>query len=232
MCNFLRRVWERDNIRNRIKYDYDAFVQVMASCLIRAWQEYATNPEAIEYVRTCDPGNEAFERERMIWAPCKDLYDERKLLPGTHAKHAYTILPIDTAGEKQGGTEGKFAESAEANGAIMLYAKVPKTFSFPTPIGNYTPDWIVLLKQGHNGMQFNKLFFVCETKGGSSNEYGEVVMSTLRPVEKGKIQCMQKLAELFEQDLSDGEPSVHYTVLNANGPNGGTRELLEKAQEV
>lgn len=232
VCNFLKRVWERDNIRNRIKYDYDAFVQVMASCLIRAWQEYATNPQSIEYVRTCDPGHEAFERERMIWAPCKDLYDERKLLAGMHTKHAYTILPIDTADEKQGGTEGKFAASAEADGAIMLYAKVPKTFSFPTPIGNYTPDWIVLLKQGYNGIRFHKLFFVCETKGGGSNEYGEVVMDSLRPVEKGKIQCMQKLVKLFEQDLSNDEPSVHYTVLNANGPNGGTRELLEKAQEA
>lgn len=228
VCMFLKRVWGLTKARERIVYDYDAFVQALAICLNKACLKAVMKPEAIKYIKTVSP------EVNLIWTP-DEKHSIKTLWQGVNAKHCYTILPIDTIDNPDGGTEGRFVTHAEQSNAVMLYAKIPDGVKFPTPIGDYTPDWIVILRFEGNTMRFHKFFFVCETKGKSDPKWrGEEITATLDEVQRGKIMYMGELAKLFIEGQDDAKlpGGVHYTVLNANNGTGGISELLEKAQEV
>ncbi len=76
---------------------------------------------------------------------------------------------------------------------VKIYAKLPKGFQIPPPVGNYTPDWAIVFREG----SVKHIYFIAETKGNMSS-------LDLRPIEKAKISCAKRL---FEK-LSNG--SVHY----------------------
>lgn len=78
--------------------------------------------------------------------------------------------------------ERKFAESMDQADEVCVYAKLPKGFSIPTPVGNYAPDWAIAFNKG----VVKHIYFIAETKG---------TMETLnlRPIEKAKIDCAKKL---------------------------------------
>jgi len=61
---------------------------------------------------------------------------------------------------------------------VKVYAKLPGWFKIETPLGNYNPDWAVLVEM--DGEQ--KLYFVVETKGS-------LFADALRPTEQAKIDC-------------------------------------------
>lgn len=62
-----------------------------------------------------------------------------------------------------------------------MYTKLPRWFKIKTPIGNYTPDWAVLLDEDGQ----NKMYFIVETKG-TTDPY------ELRENERDKIDCGKK----------------------------------------
>lgn len=95
-------------------------------------------------------------------------------------KHIQDYVFTDGMAEKS--IERKFAESLEGADEVCVYAKLPKGFSIPTPVGNYSPDWAIAFNEG----TVKHIFFVAETKG---------TMETLelRPIEKAKISCARKL---------------------------------------
>ena len=74
--------------------------------------------------------------------------------------------------------EATFANQLERNTAIEVYAKLPGWFVVPTPLGNYNPDWAVLI----NSDEGERLYFVVETKGSP-------FLDDLRITESAKIVC-------------------------------------------
>lgn len=76
------------------------------------------------------------------------------------------------------GVEESFAKSLEENEAVKVYAKLPDWFKVPTPLGDYIPDWAVLIEQAGE----ERLYFVVETKGS-------MWFDDLRHLEGGRIQC-------------------------------------------
>jgi type III restriction enzyme len=78
------------------------------------------------------------------------------------------------------GGERAFAEGLENNTAIKVYAKLPGWFVVPTPLGNYNPDWAVLVH--HDGA--DRLYFVVETKSSAL-----LFDDARRGSENAKIQC-------------------------------------------
>ena len=62
-----------------------------------------------------------------------------------------------------------------------MYAKLPKAFSIPTPVGGYTPDWAIAFKQG----AVKHVYFVAETKGSMSS-------MEFRKIEETKIECARR----------------------------------------
>ncbi len=75
-------------------------------------------------------------------------------------------------------TEKGFARALENNTAVKVYAKLPGWFRIPTPLGDYNPDWALLVEK--DGAE--RLYFVVETKSG-------LFADDLRSKERAKIDC-------------------------------------------
>ena len=128
-------------------------------------------------------------------------------------KAPYDIVGCDSTGEKQ------FAEDLAARKDVKLFLKLPRKFIVPTPVGNYNPDWAVLLTD-ENGR--DHLYFVAETKRAVT-EGGEVRWEDLRGGEKGKARCAARYfgsKQLGTQGIVEG---VDYQVVR-------TARQLEKRE--
>jgi type III restriction enzyme len=63
--------------------------------------------------------------------------------------------------------EKEFAKALQDDDSIVVYTKLPtKKFIVPTPVGEYTPDWAVVINKDGT----NKLYFIIETKGTTIEE--------------------------------------------------------------
>ncbi|MBR3919580.1 MAG: DEAD/DEAH box helicase family protein [Clostridia bacterium] len=91
-------------------------------------------------------------------------------------KHIMDYVFSDSDGER------KFAEALDGATEVCVYAKLPRSFQIPTPVGNYAPDWAIAFNKG----TVKHIFFVAETKGSLDS-------MELRGVEKAKIACARKL---------------------------------------
>ena len=93
-------------------------------------------------------------------------------------------------------TEKKFAIDLERNdGDVCVYAKLPRTFKIPTPVGDYSPDWAIAFYEG----KVKYIYFIAETKGSMES-------LQLKKMESAKISCAKKLFA----GLNNG--TVHYDV--------------------
>ena len=84
--------------------------------------------------------------------------------------YEYTVYDSDV--------EREFAEKLDANEDVKVFAKLPDWFKIPTPLGNYNPDWAILVEKDGQ----NRLYFIVETKG--TDLFGE-----LPPPQQAKIKC-------------------------------------------
>jgi len=100
---------------------------------------------------------------------------------------------VFTDGSAEKSVERCFAEELDKAEEVKIYAKLPKGFQIPTPVGNYSPDWAIVFHEGY----VKHIYFIAETKGSMSS-------LDLRPIEKAKIDCAKQLFE----SLSSGK--VHY----------------------
>lgn len=101
---------------------------------------------------------------------------------------------VFTDGSADKSIERRFAEALDAADEVCAYAKLPRTFRIPTPVGNYSPDWAIAFYAG----TVKHIFFVAETKG---------TMESLeqRPIEQAKIRCAKKLFN----EMSNGKVVYH-----------------------
>ena len=91
-------------------------------------------------------------------------------------KHVMDYVFPDSKGETE------FAGSLDSATEVCVYAKLPRAFQIPTPVGNYAPDWAIAFNKG----TVKHIFFIAETKGSMGT-------MELRGVEKAKIECAEKL---------------------------------------
>ena len=77
--------------------------------------------------------------------------------------------------------EKRFAQRLDASDIVDVYAKLPKGFYIPTPVGNYSPDWAIVFHEG----SVKHIYFIAETKGSMDS-------MELREIEKIKIKCAEK----------------------------------------
>ena len=107
-------------------------------------------------------------------------------------KHIQDYVITDGLAEKS--IERKFAEDLDKAEEVCVYAKLPRTFQIPTPVGNYAPDWAIAFNEG----SVKHIYFVAETKGTMES-------LELRPIEQAKIRCAKKLFN----ELSTSEVRYH-----------------------
>lgn len=84
--------------------------------------------------------------------------------------------------------EREFVRGLEGRNDVRLYLKLPGWFKVPTPIGEYNPDWAIVMEEhDEHGEPTGKplLYLVRETKGAGWR-------TDLRPDERRKIACGEK----------------------------------------
>jgi type III restriction enzyme len=126
-----------------------------------------------------------------------EIFTERKedLSKGFKAQHhIYDYVFTDSS------TERTFVGELDASTEVVVYAKLPKTFFIPTPVGNYNPDWAIAFKKD----QVKHIFFIAETKGSMSS-------MQFRKIEAAKIDCARKFFATINHD------QVRYDVVDSYG---------------
>ena len=126
-----------------------------------------------------------------------DIFTEDKLPADSNRavktnRHIYDYVFTDSKNERE------FVALLDSGTEIEVYAKLPKAFSIPTPVGGYTPDWAIAFKQG----AVKHVYFVAETKGSMSS-------MDFRKIEETKIECARKF---FSRITSE---QVKYGVVNS-----------------
>jgi type III restriction enzyme len=96
--------------------------------------------------------------------------------------------------------ERNFVGELDASAEVTVYAKLPKAFQIPTPVGGYNPDWAIAF----NKDKVKHVYFIAETKGSMSS-------LDLRKIEESKIECARKF---FGKISSD---QIKYDVVNSYG---------------
>ncbi|MDE7291420.1 MAG: DEAD/DEAH box helicase family protein [Treponemataceae bacterium] len=105
-------------------------------------------------------------------------------------KHITPFVVVDSDIEKN------FAMDLERNdGDVCVYAKLPRSFKIPTPVGDYSPDWAIAFNEG----MVKYIYFIAETKGSMES-------MQLKKIESAKISCAKKLFEKL------GSGAVRYDV--------------------
>lgn len=107
-------------------------------------------------------------------------------------KHIYDYVFTDSQVERQ------FARALDTSAEVVVYAKLPRGFFIPTPVGDYNPDWAISFQEG----LVKHIYFVAETKGSLSS-------LELREIEKSKIACARRF---FTSITSD---QVRYDVVDS-----------------
>lgn len=91
-------------------------------------------------------------------------------------KHIADYVITDSKGERN------FAHDLDEADEVIVYAKLPRTFQIPTPVGNYAPDWAIAMTKD----KVKHIFFIAETKGS-------LLSMNLTQIENAKISCAEKL---------------------------------------
>ena len=100
--------------------------------------------------------------------------------------------------------ERKFVKELDASSEVVVYAKLPRGFLIPTPVGDHNPDWAISFKVG----SVRHIYFVAETKGTMSS-------MKLREIEKAKIECARKFFSEISQAVT--QDHVKYDVVTDFG---------------
>lgn len=113
-------------------------------------------------------------------------------------KHIYDYVITDSKNERA------FVNELDASAEVVVYAKLPRGFLIPTPVGDYNPDWAISFAEG----KVKHIYFVAETKGSMSS-------LQFRAIEEMKIKCASKFFD--EININIKKENVKYTVIDSYG---------------
>ncbi|MGZ8190280.1 MAG: type III restriction-modification system endonuclease [Methylococcaceae bacterium] len=109
-------------------------------------------------------------------------------------RHIYDYAFTDSRVERE------FVKELDTSAEVVVYAKLPRGFFIPTPVGDYNPDWAISFKEG----TVKHIYFIAETKGSMSS-------MELRKIEECRIECARKF---FAKITSE---QVKYDVIDSYG---------------
>ena len=110
------------------------------------------------------------------------------------SKHIYDYAIVDSDIER------RFVQELDTSSEVVVYAKLPRGFLIPTPVGDYNPDWAISFREG----SVRHIYFVAETKGSMSS-------LKLREIEKTKIECARRFFDEISQRVT--QDRVRYDVV-------------------
>lgn len=141
--------------------------------------------------------------EELFYDEIEDRYDTSIFTAGQTGQdfskavgklknHVYDYCVTDSDVER------RFVEELDSSAEVTVYAKLPRGFLIPTPVGDYNPDWAITFEQD----AVKHVYFVAETKGSMSS-------MKLREIERQKIECAKKFFEKLNEGIAAGKVSYN-----------------------
>lgn len=191
------------NLAEDTKLTRTTVTEILKAINKAVFAQYRQNPEdfMIKTARIINEQKATMVVEHLTYSPIDDghklenIFTVDKQQDFSRAiktqRHVYDYVFTDSK------TERDFVTELDKSVEVIVYAKLPKGFFIPTPVGNYNPDWAIAFKEG----AVKHIYFVAETKGSMSS-------MELRKIEECKIDCARKFFAGITTD------QVKYDVVN------------------
>lgn len=213
-----RTVTHKASVHSAVKYDLlgklaeettltrNTIASILKGINIAVFSQYKTNPEDFiakasrlinEQKATVIVEHLSYDRlgetfSTAIFTQEKKKEDFSKAFKAQ--RHVFDYVFTDSKNERS------FVEELDTSAEVVVYAKLPRGFFIPTPVGDYNPDWAIAFEKG----KVKHVYFVAETKGSLSS-------LELRDIEKRKMDCARKF---FAKITSD---QVKYDMVTSYG---------------
>ncbi|MDR0751566.1 MAG: DEAD/DEAH box helicase family protein [Christensenellaceae bacterium] len=196
---------ELKNVISHVKYDLvgklslgttltrRTIVAILQGIAAKTFYCYKANPEEFinKAINLINEQKAALTVEHVAYTQTDDTYDvniftaEKQKAEFDKAFKAYKHIQdyVFTDGTAERSVERRFAEDLENAKEVAVYAKLPRGFQIPTPVGNYSPDWAIAFNDD-SGVRH--IYFIAETKGTLES-------MQLRPIEQAKMRCARRL---------------------------------------
>jgi type III restriction enzyme len=213
----------KQSIHSAVKYDLIGKIaegtqltrrttaDILKAISVAVFAKYRTNPESFiaETVRLINEQKATMIIEHLAYDPVEDKFDldiftsgmtkQDFSKAGDKLKHCINDYVLTDSNVERG-----FVKDLDTCTDIVVYAKLPKGFQIPTPVGEYNPDWAISFREG----SVKHVYFVAETKGSMSS-------MVLNEIEKTKIKCARKFFDEINKKYSP--ENVKYDVVNNFG---------------
>lgn len=215
--------YDKQSIHSMVKYDLIGKVaegtqltrrttaDILKGMSVAVFAQFRTNPESFiaEAIRLINEQKATMIIEHLAYDPVEDKFDLDIFTSGQTKqdfskagdklnRHIYDYVITDS------GIEREFVKELDTCTDVVVYAKLPRGFLIPTPVGDYNPDWAISFKEG----AIKHVYFVAETKGSMSS-------MDLRPIEATKIECARKFFDEINRKYAP--ENVKYDVVNSFG---------------
>jgi type III restriction enzyme len=174
-------------------------VKILKGIEERTFQMFKDNPEEFitKVTRLINSQKATMVVDHITYNRTENKYDSSIFTAGSKNKNIKNALKTNkhiqdyvfVDGISEDSVESRFAKSIDRADEVVVYAKLPKGFAIPTPVGNYTPDWAIAFKEG----AVKHVYFIAETKGSLDS-------MELRNIEKAKIDCAKSLFNNISTD--------------------------------
>jgi len=185
--------------------------EILKGMNVAVFAQFKTNPESFiaEAIRLINEQKATVIIEHLAYDPVEDKFDLDIFTAGLTKqdfskagdklqRHIYDYVLTDSNIERE------FVKELDTSSEVVVYAKLPRGFLIPTPVGDYNPDWAISFKEG----AVKHVYFVAETKGSMSS-------MELREIEKTKIQCARKFFDGINKKFAPEQ--VKYDVADSFG---------------
>jgi len=215
--------YKRLSIHATVKYDLigklsentqltrRAVADILSGINPTVFSQFKTSPESFiaEATRMINEQKATAIIEHLAYHPLDDRFDtdiftaaqtsQNFSCAGDRLKrHIYEYALTDSTVERN------FVKELDTAQEVVVYAKLPKGFYIPTPVGDYNPDWAIAFKEG----SVKHIYFVAETKGSLES-------LELRKIEATKIECARKFFAKFNPH--DAPEQIKYDVVDSFG---------------
>lgn len=174
-------------------------VKILKGIEEKTFQMFKDNPEEFitKVTRLINSQKATMVVDHITYNRTENKYDSSIFTAGSKNKNIKNALKTNkhiqdyvfVDGISEDSVESRFAKSIDRADEVVVYAKLPKGFAIPTPVGNYTPDWAIAFKEG----AVKHVYFIAETKGSLDS-------MELRNIEKAKIDCAKSLFNNISTD--------------------------------
>ena len=185
--------------------------EILKGINVVIFAQFKTNPESFiaEAARLINEQKATMIIEHLAYDPVEDKFDidiftaaqtkqDFSKAGDKLQRHIYDYVVTDSKVERE------FVKELDTANEVVVYAKLPRGFLIPTPVGDYNPDWAISFKEG----AVKHVYFIAETKGSMSS-------MELREIEKTKIKCARKFFDEINRKYAP--ENVKYDVVDSFG---------------